>query len=128
VFDAGTRSSGATHSTSSSPEQVTLDQAGTYLVVYTVAATDLFSVQNGANYRLVLDGTEVQGSSVQCTNNSPTLNAVTSHMCIATGVTAGQVLELQGGPANPDWDHYYSNDCPPVAKVMHSITAIRIGD
>jgi len=129
-FDAGDRELAITHDTSTTPEQFTFTLAGTYLISYTVAGTDDSGVAMAANYRATLDGTEIQGSSVQSADSSAAIDQCTSHTFVVTGVTAGQILRIQGCVTDTGWNHFYVSDAnlqDPDQKVLHSVTIVRLG-
>jgi hypothetical protein len=122
---AATVKQGFTHDHTSSPEQITVSSAGTYLITYMVS-----TYYAGPHYsfvaRLLDDGTEIGGS--YCGRVRDWLSPI-SHSVICE-IAAGSILELQVGTdlSGMDIEGYDSASMPDATvRQVASISIVRLG-
>ena len=117
---AATLKEGFTHSHTSNPERITVTRAGIYKVSWRVQK---LSGNVGNNFRLLLNGSEIAGSSV--TQNATQPGEAVGEMIVS--VSASQYIELQVSSSVGGYQLLYSDmGADPSTWVSGSICIQRI--
>ena len=117
---AATLKKGFTHDHTTDPEEITVTKAGIYRIAYRLQFLD---GQPNLNFRLLLDGTEIPGSSG---NHTAYFRAHFSDS-ILVAMGAGGVIKVQGTSAQGNVDIvWYANGAAPTTRVAAAINIERL--
>lgn len=120
------KDAGYTHSTSTNPEDITLDEAGLYLVCYTVSVQTTINQRSNVLAKLTLGGTDLDGTSATgyvrtATGTQDCNDATASWTGLIRAASASQVLNLEAVNDNSD-------AAATLNVVACSITIVRVPD